>query len=395
MDQVFNGDTEEEALRETERRHGLQRDEKGVMVTSGERGGLTEADIHKAIDVLFEHYGKAPTQTVLRNFIKKGSYGPVNKALNSWEEKQKEPAADEASASVEVVPLPGEMASVVGELVGEMVDTLARRLWEAASRGHAEQIASERTIMEGHLEEARQEVARQIETADAVQALLDEKTEELETVAGKLEEIVGLVEQRDTEIEAQRDELSRRDGRIEELERERNADRTENGRLNAALSHSEGEIEKLKALLQGAEQRVKDTENNAKKARTDAETQLNDLRLSLANERLKADADREAAERREKNAASEIDGLKKEKAEFKRAIDAGRERAERDLTEAKAEAKRALAEQAATYEDRLTAAKSEAAAAQQLVASLSEQIAMLKNQADKQGNKPAGNTDKV
>lgn len=355
---------------------------------TGERGGLTAADYEKVLDILYEKTGKVPTQYIV--YKATGcSYSRIGPALRKWKanfETRAHPVEEK-----EITPIPEALAQVTSDLITSAVQEIGGKIWEASAAFHEKKIETERQVMQAELLKAEQAIS------DANQAS-DDITEDLNETVAKNKEITALLDAEKARVvelagmvDTLKDDVASERGRTQEIERERDNERAESARLQVALSHSEGELEKLKALLQAAEQRFEASEANARQAREDAEKSLNDLRANLENERSKAAADREAADRRERNAAAEVDGLKKEKAEFKRAIDAGRERAERDVTEAKAEAKRALAEQAAAYEDRLSAAKSEAAAARQTVESLSEQIAMLKKRAEQpKGEKKPG-----
>ena len=358
---------------------------------SGERGGLIEADYHKIIDILLEKTGKVPTQHLVAKATG-GSNTYVGPALRTWKKDFEHKA--HAVEEKEIAPIPEALAQVTSELITNAVQQIGGKIWEASATFHSKAIEAERQVMQGDLARAERSISEADQAADAINEELKEALAKQEQTNVLLEDEKKRVLELADQVDTLKSEVASERGRAQEIERERDNERAENARLAGALLQSEGEVEKFKALLQAAEQRFETSEANARQAREDAEKRLNDLRANLENERSKAAADREAAARREQSAASEIDGLKKERTEFKRALDAGRDRAERDVAEAKAEAKRALAEQSAAFEDRLNAAK-------QTVASLSDQIAMLKKHAEKpkadskQGDKLAGSTDKA
>lgn len=358
---------------------------------NGERGGLIGTDFYEVFDILFEKLGKVPTQ-VLASKATGCSFTTLGPPLRTWKANHGNRVHKEEEK--EIAPIPEELAQVTAELITNAVQQIGSKIWEASAAFHSKAIEAERQVMQGKLAEAEGAISEANQTSDAINEELTEAVAKNEQTAALLEAKQKRVVELTDQVDTLKGEVASEQGRSQEIERERAEERAENARLNGALSHSEAENGRLTALLQAAELRLAESTATAKQMREEAEKRLADLRENFDRERNKATADLQAAEQRERKALTEIDSLKKEKAEFKRAIDAGRERAERDVAEAKAEAKRALAEQASMFEDRLNSAKAEAAAAQKTVAALTEQIAMLKKQAEKPkaDKKPAENT---
>jgi DNA repair exonuclease SbcCD ATPase subunit len=391
MDSIIET-SEVKADRATALLDSLDAETKGLLLNfrgTGDRGGLTEKDYHKVIDLLLEKTGKVPTQYVISKATGGTSFTTIGPALRTWKasyESKAHPVEEK-----QIAPIPEALAHVTNALITSAVQEIGTKIWEASETAHSKAIEAERQVMKGELAKAEQAI---VEANQATEEVADELAQSAAKHEAKHAETAALLaaEQKRAEdlgklVNALKTDYDRERGRAQEIERERDSERTENARLASALSHTEAEIERLKALLQGAEQRVSEATANAAQMREEADKRLADLRETLTRERSKSAADLQAAEQRERKAAAEIESLKKEKHDFKQALDAGQARIERNTAEAKAELKDALAQQALTFEDRIKAAKSEAAAAQKTVAALSEQVEMLKKQT---AEKPKG-----
>lgn len=240
--------------------------DKATRPGSGQRGGLTEADIHAAATTLYKISGKRPTQPEVRDALGRGSYGPIGAALKTW--KPETSKDDQAQAPAEELP---PLPQSLQDALGEALETIAHSFWSASVELQKDLLEAERKVMDGKVADAEQQTLRAVETSDDLQNRLDASSAEVEKLADDMTAAQEKISACESEIVDLREEAAKAAGKSQEIERERDVAQQLSQQLtsevaslkSAQTSLQESTKKRIAEALEDAERRIAEADATA------------------------------------------------------------------------------------------------------------------------------------